>query len=220
MEMTIGSEKDRFFHTIEDKLNSVTHSIGAGMSIAGLVFLLVLTRLNGGRAIQYVSFSLYGTFQILLYLSSALTHQFSDIPRIHKSFRILDQASIYLLIAGTYTPVTLLGLQGAWGWSIFGIIWGLAIAGILSKVLIFKEKHLFTDLLYLPMGWVIIIAAKPLVRVMPFGFVLWAVIGGVMYSFGIIFYLSKRIPFSHVIWHLFVLAGSISFYLSFAFYLI
>ena len=133
------------------------------------------------------------------------------MPRIHKIFRILDKASIYLLIAGTYTPVALLGLQGAWGWSIFGIIWGLAIAGILSKVLIFKEKHLYTDLLYLPMGWVIIVAAKPLVRLMPFGFVLWAVIGGVMYSVGIIFYLSKRIPFSHVIWHLFVLAGSISF---------
>ena len=143
---------DRNVMTVEEKLNSLTHGIGAGMSMAGLAFLLVLTKLNGGGALHYVSFSLYGAFQILLYLSSALTHQFSDSPRVSKYFRIMDQAAIYLLIAGTYTPVALLGLQGAWGWTIFGIIWALALAGILFKSLLFREKHILSDLFYLPHG--------------------------------------------------------------------
>ncbi len=207
-------------HSIEEKLNSMTHSIGAGMSIAGLVYLLVITHINEGEPIAYVSFSIYGAFQILLYLSSALTHQFSDMPGISKSFRILDQAAIYLLIAGTYTPVALLGLKGPWGWSLFGVIWGFAIIGILMKTMVFREKHLISDLLYLPMGWTIIVAVKPIMSVMQRGFCLWALLGGIFYSIGIIFYISKKIPFAHVIWHLFVLAGSISFYLSFAFYLI
>ncbi len=206
-------------HTVEEKLNSLTHSIGAGMSIAGFIYLLVLTRMGGGTPLAYVSFSLYGAFQILLYLSSALTHQFSDIPRVNKGFRILDQTAVYLLIAGTYTPVALLGLGGAWGWSIFGVIWGFAILGILLKTLVFREKHLISDLFYLPMGWTIIIAIKPLIDAMPAGFNLWVLLGGILYSLGIIFYISKKIPMSHVIWHLFVLGGSIAFYLGFVFYL-
>jgi len=206
-------------HTVEEKLNSFTHSIGAGMSIAGLVFLIVLTRRNGGGAVRYVSFSIYGAFQILLYMSSALTHQFSDTPRISHPLRILDQAAIYLLIAGTYTPVALVGLQGTWGWVIFGIIWGFAILGILFKTCIFRKKHLLSDLFYVPMGWLIVLAFKPMLNSMPLGFVIWAMIGGGMYTFGILFYISRKIPLSHVIWHLFVLAGSISFYLGFALYL-
>ena len=206
--------------TVEEKLNSLTHGIGAGMSIAGLVFLLVLTKMKGGGTLHYVSFSLYGAFQILLYLSSALTHQFSDIPGTAKPLRIIDQASIYLLIAGTYTPLALLGLKGVWGWTLFGIIWSLALTGILFKTLLFREKHIVSDLFYLPMGWLILIAFKPLLRTMPGGFVLWALFGGLMYSLGIFFYLTERIPFAHVIWHLFVMAGSIGFYLGFVFYLI
>lgn len=207
-------------HSVEEKLNSVTHSIGAGLSIAGLVFLLVLTRLNNGTPLQYVSFSLYGAFQILLYLSSAFTHQFADRPKVFEPLRVLDQAAIYLLIAGTYTPVALLGLQGRTGWIIFGAVWAMAAAGIIFKVFVFKEKHLASDFFYLPMGWLIITAVKPLVETMPRGFLIWALIGGLAYSIGIIFYMVRKIPFNHVIWHLFVLAGSISFYLSFAFYLV
>ena len=216
----MGATQNQSAHSIEEKLNSLTHGIGAGMSIAGLVYLLVLTRMGGGDTLTYLSFSLYGSFQILLYLSSALTHQFSDIPRVNKVFRILDQTAVYLLISGTYTPVALLGLKGAWGWSIFGVIWGFAIIGIFLKTLVFREKHLISDIFYLPMGWTIIIAVKPLIRSMPSGFCLWVLLGGVLYSVGIIFYISKRIPMSHVIWHLFVLGGSIAFYLGFVFYLI
>lgn len=201
--------------SIEEKLNSFTHSIGAGLSIAGLIILLQRTAAHGGTALAYVSFSVYGAFQILLYLSSALTHQFSDMPRINKAFRIVDQAAIYLLIAGTYTPAALLGIQGTWGWTIFGLIWGMALLGILSKTILFREKHIISDLLYVPMGWLIIIAVKPMMAVLPMDFVKWVFIGGGCYTFGIIFYISKKIPLSHVIWHLFVLAGGISFFMGF-----
>ena len=207
-------------HSTEEKLNSLTHSIGAGLSIAGLIILLVSTGNAGGTALAYVSFSIYGSFQILLYLSSSLTHQFSDTPHLSRIFRIIDQTAIYLLIAGTYTPVVLLGLGGSWGWSIFGTIWGLAILGILMKTMLFREKHLLSDLLYLPMGWVIIIAIKPMIRALPGEFMKWVYIGGLCYTVGIVFYLLKKLPYAHVIWHLFVLAGGISFFLGFFLYLI
>ncbi len=206
-------------HSVEEKLNSLTHGIGTGMSIAGLVFLLVLHGARSGTAVGYVSFSIYGAFQILLYLSSTLTHQFTDRPRVHAPLRVLDQAAVYLLIAGTYTPVALIAMGGRWGWTIFGLVWGIAILGILMKTLFLKGKHLLSDLLYLPMGWLIIIAIKPLRTSAPEGFLVWTMLGGGLYSLGIVFYLLKKLPLSHVIWHLFVLAGGISFYLGFAIYL-
>ncbi len=206
-------------HSVEEKLNSITHGIGAGMSIAGMIFLLTLTGLNSGGEMRYVTFSLYGAFQILLYLSSAFTHAFTDRPGIHRPLRVLDQASVYLLIAGTYTPVALIALRGSWGWSIFGIIWGLAIAGILMKTVLLPGKNIASDLLYIPMGWLIIIAFKPLRDAAPNGFVMWTMLGGGLYTGGMVFYLLKKMPFSHVIWHLFVLAGGVSFYLGFAKYL-
>ena len=200
-------------HTTEEKLNAFTHNIGAGLSIAGLVFLLYLTAKNNGRPIQYVSFSLYGAFQIILYLSSGLTHLFTDKPSVHKVVRVIDQASVYLLIAGTYTPISLLALQGVWGWSIFSVIWGMAVAGIIVKLIIGRRKHIVSDLLYIPMGWTIIVAIKPLMHTAPRGLLLWVSIGGICYSVGVIFYLIKKLPYAHLLWHLFVLGGSISFYL-------
>ncbi|MDA3958509.1 hemolysin III family protein [Oceanispirochaeta sp.] len=205
--------------SIEEKLNALTHSIGAGLSIAGLIILLVLTKQRGGSTLAYVSFSIYGSFQILLYLSSSLTHQFSDIPRLSSIFRIIDQAAIYLLIAGTYTPFVLLGLGGTWGWTLFGIIWGLALLGILLKTIFIREKHILSDLLYLPMGWLMIIAIKPMIQVFPLGILKWLIMGGLSYTIGILFYLTKKVPLSHVIWHLFVLSGGIGFYMGFVFYL-
>ncbi|MDC7235972.1 MAG: hemolysin III family protein [Spirochaetales bacterium] len=205
--------------SIEEKLNSFTHSIGAGLSIAGMIILLRQTAVSGGGGLAYVSYSLYGAFQILLYMSSALTHQFSDMPRINKVFRVIDQAAIYLLIAGTYTPAVLLGLKGVWGWSLFGTIWGFALLGILSKTILFREKHLISDLMYVPMGWLVVVAIKPMTAVMPMELVRWIFIGGACYTVGIIFYIAKKIPLSHVIWHLFVLAGGISFFMGFYLYL-
>lgn len=223
MAMNPNESKDGTFglthHPVEEKLNSITHGIGAGMSIAGMIFLLTLTGLKSGGALRYTTFSLYGAFQIILYLSSSFTHAFTDRPRIHRPLRVLDQASVYLLIAGTYTPVALIGMPGPWGWTIFGIIWGLAIAGILMKTVLLPGKNIASDLLYIPMGWLIIIAFKPLRAMAPEGFVMWTMLGGGLYTGGMVFYLLKKMPFSHVVWHLFVLAGGIAFYLGFAKYL-
>lgn len=207
-------------HTLEEKLNSLTHSIGVGLSIAGLIFLMVPCRMNQATTWHYVSYAIYGSFQILLYLTSSLTHLFTDRPKLNSLFRAMDQLSIYLLIAGTYTPVALILLRGPWGWTIFGLIWGMALIGILMKSLFTKGIHIASDLLYLPMGWLILIAIKPLKEVAPPGLIQWIAIGGACYTLGIVFYLLKKMPFSHVIWHLFVLAGGISFYLGFAYYLL
>lgn len=206
-------------HNVEERLNALLHSIGVGMSIAGLVFLLVLTSQGEGGVMRYVSFSLYGAFQILLYMSSTIMHQFTDMPKVYNTMRVMDQAAIYLLIAGTYTPVAFIVLGGAWGWWIFGLIWGMAVLGIIMKTVVFRKPHMMSDLLYLPMGWLILVALRPLIQQSPTGLVIWAFIGGLCYSIGIIFYLTKRISFSHVIWHAFVLAGGISFYIGFALYL-
>lgn len=206
-------------HNVTERLNALTHSIGVGLSIAGFIFLFVLTSMGEGGALRYVSFSIYGSFQILLYLSSSVSHQFTDMPRIYNPIRILDQSAIYLLIAGTYTPVTLLVLPRVWGWWILSIVWALALLGILMKTLVYRDKHILSDLLYLPMGWLFIVAIRPFLENSPPGLVRWVVAGGLCYSFGIVFYISKRIPFGHVIWHMFVLAGGICFYLGFALYL-
>jgi len=208
------------YHSLEEKLNSFTHAIGAGLSIAGLVFLLVLTRMNQGTVWHYVSFTLYGSFQIMLYLTSSLTHLFTDHPKLNQFFRALDQTSIFLLIAGTYTPIMLTILRGPWGWTILGIVWGIALLGIIMKTFWTKGVHLLSDLLYVPMGWLIVVALKPLRAVAPSGLLMWITIGGACYTLGILFYLMKKIPFSHVIWHLFVLGGGISFYLGFAYWLL
>ena len=204
---------------IEQKLNSVTHGIGTGMSIVGMILLIVLG-LRAGNPWITTSFTIYGAFQILLYLSSTLTHVFHDMPRAHSVLRVLDQASVYLLIAGTYTPIALIVLRGSGGWWMFGIEWGLAVAGILMKSLIFRKPHIASDLLYLPMGWLIVFFVAPLSRLAEGGLLMWIFIGGGCYSIGIIFYIIKKLPFGHVIWHLFVLAGGISFYLGFILHLI
>jgi hemolysin III len=206
-------------HTVEEKLNSLTHGVGAGMSIAGLIFLIVLTGMRQGTDIQYAAFGIYGAFQILLYLSSTLTHIFTDRPRLHAPLRVLDQAAVYLLIAGTYTPVALLAMPLPWNWIVFSLIWAMAVAGILMKTVFFRGKNTASDLLYLPMGWLIVIALRPLRETAPDGFLMWMMLGGALYTGGIVFYLLKRLPYSHVIWHLFVLAGGICFYLGFAKYL-
>lgn len=207
-------------HTLEEKLNSLTHSIGAGLSIAGLIFLMAYTRMRGGSSWHYVSFAIYGSFQILLYLTSSLTHLFTDHLRLNRVFRAMDQVSIYLLIAGTYTPMTLTVLRGPWGWTLFGIIWGFALIGIIAKLFFVKGVHILSDILYLPMGLTIVIASRQLKELAAPGLLMWIAIGGGCYTFGIIFYLLKKMPFSHVVWHLFVLGGSISFYLGFVFYLL
>ena len=201
----------------EEITNSITHGVGIGLSIAALVILVVLAS-RRGDAWRIVSFSIYGASLILLYMSSTLYHS-SVNPKIKKIFRIIDHSAIYLLIAGTYTPVTLTLMRGAWGWTLFGLAWGMAIGGIIITALLLDKLKSLLVLSYVAMGLLVVIAIKPMMQVVPRGMIIWLFIGGACYILGIIFYLWKRLPYHHPIWHLFVLAGSISHFLGILFYL-
>jgi len=201
----------------EEIANSITHGIGAGLSIAALVILVVLAS-RRGDAWRIVSFSIYGATLILLYLSSTLYHSFVN-PKIKNIFRILDHSAIYLLIAGTYTPVTLTLMRGAWGWTLFGLAWAIAIGGIIITALLLDKLKALLVLSYVVMGLLVVIAIKPIIQMVPRGMIIWLFIGGACYILGIIFYLWKRLPYHHPIWHIFVLGGSISHFFGILFYL-
>ncbi|MFA0960225.1 hemolysin III family protein [Roseivirga sp. BDSF3-8] len=194
----------------EEIANSVTHGIGAGLSIAGLVVLVVLAVINGD-AWHVVSVSIYGTSLVLLYLASTLYHSVLK-PKAKRQLKILDHAAIYLLIAGTYTPFMLVNLRGPWGWSLLGTVWGLAIAGIVFKIFFIGRFERLSLAIYLLMGWLCVIAARPMITEIPTGGLIWLALGGVFYSLGVIFYRWEMLRFNHAIWHLFVLAGSICHY--------
>jgi hemolysin III len=182
----------------EEIANSISHGIGAALSIAGLVLLTVYAG-RYGDAWRVVSFSIYGTTLCFLYLSSTLYHSFQN-NKVKRFFKLMDHVSIYLLIAGTYTPVTLVCLRGPWGWTIFGIIWAMAIGGIAVKVFLINRYKVISVVLYLCMGWLIVIAAKPMLETVPAGLIVWLVIGGVCYSLGVIFYAVKK-------FRIFILSG-------------
>ncbi|MDD3804007.1 MAG: hemolysin III family protein [bacterium] len=197
---------------IEEIFNAITHGLGVILSVAGLVIAVVLAaRIKNGYAI--VSSAIYGSTLILLYVSSTLYHSFRE-GKVKNLFKVFDHSSIYILIAGTYTPFTLLPLRGGWGWTIFGIIWGLAILGILFKVFFVHRFNFVSTVIYLLMGWFIIIAAKPLFSAIPFAASVFLVAGGLCYTLGAVFYIFDRKFFFHIIWHLFVLAGSILHFFS------
>jgi len=204
-----------FWH--QEIANSITHGIGAMLSVAGLVILLIMAGTKGDIW-RIISFSIYGMTLILLYLASAIYHGISNI-RIKTIFQILDHSAIYLLIAGSYTPLTLISLRGPWGWTLFGLVWGIASIGILMKAFFFNKTQVISIILYIIMGWLIVIAIKPLIETIPRGMLLWIIAGGISYSVGIIFYLVQKIPYHHTIWHLFVLGGSITHFLAILFYL-
>ena len=191
----------------EEIVSSITHGIGVGLGAAGLIVLVTLAGL-AGDGWRVVSFSIYGATLVLLYLSSLLYHSVRT-PRAKRFFRYFDHASIFLLIAGTYTPFTLISLRGWWGWALFALIWIMAITGIVLTFVLMDRSRLLAGILYITMGWLVIIAVKPLLNAVPRGGVLWLLAGGLAYTFGVVFYLWKRLPFNHAIWHLFVLAGSI-----------
>ena len=201
----------------EEIANGITHGIGAALSLAALVILVVFASLYGD-AWRVVSFSIYGTTLFILYLASTLYHSFRN-KRVKHFFNILDHSSIFLLIAGTYTPITLISMRGPWGWTLFGLIWGMAIVGILSKVFFIDRFKMLSVALYIGMGWLILIAVRPMLEMVPPGLIKWIVIGGLCYTFGVIFYAIKRVPYFHFVWHLFVLAGRITHFLGILFYL-
>ena len=200
----------RLRHSVEEVSNTITHGIGLLLSVVGFVVLLVLAALRG-TAWHIVACSIYGATLICLYTASTLYHAVIS-PRVKRALRIFDHSAIYLLIAGTYTPFLLVSLRGPWGWSLFGVIWGLALAGVLFKIWFVERFVILSTAVYIAMGWLVVIAAKPVITHVPSTALIWLLAGGLAYTGGVIFFAAKRIPYSHAIWHLFVLAGSICHY--------
>lgn len=193
-----------------ERFNSISHLLGALASLVGLIALIYIA-VKQGDPWKIVSFSLYGSTLFLLYLSSTLYH--STRGRFKAVFQKLDHFAIYLLIAGSYTPLTLVTLNGAWGWSLFGIVWGLALVGILIDALSRNERRPWAMMIYLCMGWLVLVAMYPLSQSLPLEGIIWLVIGGLFYTSGLIFYTRDHVMrHAHGIWHLFVLAGSASHY--------
>lgn len=190
----------------EEIANAVTHGVGAALAVAGLVVLLVLASLHGG-ALEIVSLAIYGATLVLTYVASTLLHA-ARSPRFKHACNLLDHASIYLLIAGTYTPFLLLGLRGAWGWTLFAVIWALALAGVVLRLAWRRYDRRVAVPLYLGMGWLILVAIGPVWASLGGAAVGWILAGGLAYTAGVAFYVWDRLPFNHMVWHLFVLAGS------------
>ena len=195
------------YSIIEEIWHAISHGIGLALSIAGLTIMVAFASMKGS-AIGVVSTAIFGTTLILLYGSSTLYHAITHHD-IKQRFQQFDHASIYLLIAGSYTPITLVSLGGAWGWSIFSAVWTIAILGISLTFVYPRRFEKLSLLLYVVMGWIIIIAIKPLLASMESGGLWLLLAGGLSYTIGIIFYVWEKLPFNHAIWHLFVLGGSI-----------
>ncbi len=187
--------------------NVLTHGVGFLASIAALVLLVTYAGIYGG-AREITASAVYGATLVALYFASTLYHSTRTVAA-RRITRILDHIAIYLLIAGTYTPFTLIALRGPWGWTLFGVVWGLALVGVVYEIFFCGRFKLISILVYLAMGWLVIVAIKPLVSHLPAAGVVWLAAGGVAYSLGTIFYAWKTLPHHHAIWHLFVLGGSI-----------
>lgn len=191
----------------EEIANSVTHGCGIVASIAGLVLMTVFSALHG-TVWHVVSTTIFGATLVLLYTSSTLYHSFRNEALKHL-LQKFDHAAIFLLIAGTYTPFLLVTLRGPWGWSLFGVVWGLAVVGVTLKFWFAGRYRLVSTLIYIGMGWLVMVAIKPLMAALPSGGLKLLVAGGLCYTGGAAFYLWKKLPYHHAIWHLFVLGGSV-----------
>ena len=201
----------------EERYHGITHGIGTALAIAGFAALMVIAA-HRGDVWRIVSFSIYGGSLTLLYLASTFYHSFQS-ERIKRFFRHLDHLSIFLLIAGTYTPVTLIGLRGTWGWTLFVLVWGFAMGGIVYELLFLGRNKWITVMIYLGMGWLAIVAIKPMLTMVPRGLLWWLSEGGLCYTGGVLFYVRKKMRYHHVLWHIFVLFGSACHFLGIYFYL-
>lgn len=204
---------------IEEVFNAVTHGIGIIFGIVALVVLVSLSVFKGSE-LKITSVAIYGATIILMFVVSTLYHAITH-ARVKPILKMLDHISIYFLIAGTYTPVMLGDVGGGWGWSMFGVIWGLALFGTFFKLFFTGRCEIFSVVLYGVMGWLVLIALSPLVHILPLNGILWLLTGGLCYTLGIIFYvLDTRYHFSHFIWHLFVLAGCVCHFFAILFYVV
>ncbi|SFZ98546.1 COG1272: Predicted membrane protein hemolysin III homolog [hydrothermal vent metagenome] len=199
----------------EEVWHAITHGVGFALSIAGLVVLVIYSN----STISITSSAIFGAALITLYASSTLYHAIKHI-KLKKVLQVFDHISIYLLIAGSYTPITLLVLQGTWGWSIFAVVWSLAALGIILKILYPNRFETFSLILYVIMGWTIVVALNPLFENMTSEGLWLLLLGGLSYTFGVIFYVWDKLPYNHAIWHIFVLVGSLFHYFMVLFYVI
>jgi hemolysin III len=202
-----GKTKYRKLTVKEEIFNSITHGIGVLLSIAALVILVVLA-VGKGDKWHIVSFSIYGSSLILLYLASTLYHSFTK-EKIKNLFARFDHAAIFLLIAGTYTPFLLTALRGTFGWVLFGIIWGVAVIGVVIRSIYLTRFRKLMVAMYLVMGWMFVVAVGPMIKNLPLTSIIFLFLGGLFYSVGVVFYMKRNLKYGHGIWHLFVLAGSI-----------
>lgn len=202
----------------EEKTNIISHAIGLVLSIVALVLLVVRASLHGDM-LQLVSVSIFGVSLIALYTASTFYHRAKD-PGLRARLRIIDHATIYVLIAGTYTPLTLIALGGLIGWVIFGASWAMAATGISLKVFFTGKFDLVSTLMYVFMGWIIVFAIKPLMDNMSSEGLFWLFAGGVAYTTGAIIYSIRKIPFNHATFHMFVLLGSFCHFVSVYFYVL
>lgn len=198
--------------------NAITHGVGAGLSFAAVAVLIVAAATHG-RAVHIVSCAVYGATLILVYVFSTLYHSLVR-TRARHVFQVFDHASIYLLIAGTYTPFTLVCLRGAVGWILFSTIWTFAVAGIVFKSLALGRFAVASAVVYIVMGWLVVFAMRPLIAAVGWRCILWLGSGGVLYTAGIVFFALDHRRFFHALWHMFVLGGSILHYFAILFYVI
>lgn len=202
----------------EEIANATTHGLGALLSVAGCAVIIVFAALTG-EASKIVSVSIFGASLIIMFTMSTLYHSMTN-PKAKFVFRIFDHTSIFILIAGTYTPLTLVSLNGALGWVIFGIVWASAVAGITLNAVSVERFKKFSMVCYVASGWCVIVAIVPLVRQLALGGTILLVAGGIAYTAGLIFYRKKEIPYMHSVWHIFVLLGAILHYFCILFYVI
>ena len=200
----------------EELLNVISHGLGFVLSIPALIVLVIYAK-HEGNIWHIISFSIYGASMILLYLASTLYHA-AKKPSLKKKLNVFDHSAIYLLIAGTYTPFALVTLNGTWGWSIFGVVWGIAAIGLVLKLFYTGRFNKISTLAYVLMGWVMVVAIKPLMDNLSAEGLFWLFIGGVFYTIGALLYLIKKLPYNHAIFHIFVLLGSVSHYIAVLYY--
>ena len=203
---------------MDEFANALTHGIGLLLALVAVPVLIVLAVMHG-TAWHVVGVSIYGATLIALYTASTIYHLVQH-PPAKRILRILDHSAIYLLIAGTYTPFTLVNLRGAWGWTLLGLVWTIALFGVAWKLVHVERYIVVSTIVYIAMGWIALIAIRPLFRAIPAAGIGWIFAGGLFYTLGIAFFGATRLRFNHAVWHLFVLAGSICHYVAVARYVL
>jgi hemolysin III len=202
----------------ELRLNWITHAVGVALSVAGIAVLVSMAAIRG-QAIHVVTVSIFGASMLLLYLASTVYHACRE-GRAKRIFCVLDHAGIYALIAGTYTPFLLVMIGGAWGWSLFGVLWGLAVAGVVFQALFVGRFEVVSTIIYLAMGWIGVVAVREFLNHVPMGALGWVLAGGIAYSLGIVFFMWHKLKYHHAIWHTMVMVGTVCHFFAILFHVV